>query len=137
MKISIWFIFYFFLFFFLSFFLSFLSSLPTLRLASYVLETVSKDTSRSSSDISGVSVYVFWAWHTYGQATPELLNACVMHLSMVCPTPSCMGLGGEEVGDGHIYNVVSPYLWGFCESYFAPPFPLLFSLSFHRYSCRY
>ena len=46
-----------------------------LRLVSYGLETVSKDTSRTRLSTSGASVYIFWVWHV-SQATPGLLNAC-------------------------------------------------------------
>ena len=52
------------------------------------------------------------------------------------PWMSCCGIKyftrvyGGEVGDCHVYDIVTPHLWSFCGSYFAPPFPFLFPLAF-------
>ena len=56
-------------------FLFWVGALYELRLASYGLETASKDASHARSLTSGASVYVFRVCHV-SQATPRILNTC-------------------------------------------------------------
>ena len=52
------------------------------------------------------------------------------------PPPPLLGLGGGEVGDCHIYDVVTP-TYGASVGHTLPHLSPSYPPSFHRYSCRH
>ena len=67
-----------------------------LRLESYILQTVTTDTSHSCSDTSGASA-TYSGCGTYSQATPGLLNLCVT---------GCSEFSNNQLGVSRILTIV-------------------------------